>query len=109
MSLVRNQLSDVQKAKSRQIFNAPKFSVSCDHTIHSRGSSGALWDSHDLLAACNRRPKPAWGEDGDGIFTRALLKVIGKTPISELAYRSLFASSSYSTIVSVGLIRVTLN
>ncbi len=52
------------------------------------GFSGALWDSHVLLTACNRR-QSAWEVDGEGIFTRALLKVMEETPINELTCRSL--------------------
>ncbi|KAK0469386.1 caspase domain-containing protein [Desarmillaria tabescens] len=91
------QPADVQNAKSRRILNPPKLSADCDSTMVSRGSSGvkitsgfsgSLWDSHVLLAACNRR-QSAWEVDGQGIFTRALLKIMGKNPVNELTYRSL--------------------
>ncbi|KAK0500063.1 caspase domain-containing protein [Armillaria luteobubalina] len=91
------QPTDLQNAKSRRILSPPKLSANCDSTMVSRGSSGvkitsgfsgSLWDSHVLLAACNRR-QSAWEVDGHGIFTRALLKIMGKTPVNELTYRSL--------------------
>ncbi|KAK0205134.1 caspase domain-containing protein [Desarmillaria ectypa] len=91
------QPADVQNAKSRRILNPPKLSANCDSTTVSRGSSGvkitsgfsgSLWDSHVLLAACNRR-QSAWEVDGQGIFTRALLRIMRKNPIDELTYRSL--------------------
>ncbi|KAK0484889.1 caspase domain-containing protein [Armillaria novae-zelandiae] len=91
------QSTDIPNARSRQILNPPKLSAGCDSTILSRGSSGvkvasgfsgSLWDSHILLAACNRR-QSAWEVDGQGIFTKALLKIMRKNPISELTYRSL--------------------
>ncbi|KAK0194259.1 caspase domain-containing protein [Armillaria mellea] len=91
------QSPDISNARSRRILNPPKLSASCDSTMLSRGSSGvkvtsgfsgSLWDSHVLLAACNRR-QSAWEVDGQGIFTKALLKIMRKSPISELTYRSL--------------------
>ncbi|PBL03172.1 hypothetical protein ARMGADRAFT_1069725 [Armillaria gallica] len=91
------QPADIQNAKSRRILNPPKLSANCDSTMVSRGSSGvkitsgfsgSLWDSHVLLAACDRR-QSAWEVDGHGIFTRALLKIMGKNAINELTYRSL--------------------
>ncbi|KAG7451529.1 uncharacterized protein BT62DRAFT_991060 [Guyanagaster necrorhizus] len=91
------QPADILNAKSRRIPNPPKLSANCDTTMLSRGSSGvkitsgfsgSLWDSHVLLAACNRR-QSAWEVDGQGIFTRALLKIMAKISASELTYRSL--------------------
>ncbi|KAK0194153.1 hypothetical protein F5146DRAFT_1183776, partial [Armillaria mellea] len=91
------QPADIQNAKSRRILHPPKLSANCDSTTVSRGSSGvkitsgfsgSLWDSHVLLAACNRR-QSAWEVDGHGIFTRALLKIMEKSTINELTYRSL--------------------
>ncbi|KAK0469283.1 caspase domain-containing protein [Desarmillaria tabescens] len=91
------QPADIPNARPRRILNPPKLSASCDSTTLCRGSSGvkvmsgfsgSLWDSHVLLAACNRR-QSAWEVDGHGIFTRELLKIMGKNPINELTYRSL--------------------
>ncbi len=88
----------LKNAELRQILNpSPDLSVGCDSTIHSCGSfgttigsgfSGSLWDSHVLLAACERRGS-AWEVDGHGLFTRALLEILDKNPVNELTYRSL--------------------
>ncbi|PBL03060.1 hypothetical protein ARMGADRAFT_1003870 [Armillaria gallica] len=84
-------------AKPRRIIDPPDLCAGCDDAMHSRGSSvetitsgfsGSLWDSHTLLAACNRR-ELAWEVNGQGIFTSALLEIMGKNPINELTYRSL--------------------
>ncbi|KAK0451584.1 hypothetical protein EV421DRAFT_1044539 [Armillaria borealis] len=91
------QPADIPNARSRRILNPPRLSASGDSTMLSRGSSGvkvtsgfsgSLWDSHVLLAACNRR-QSAWEVDGQGLFTRALLKIMRKNPINGLTYRSL--------------------
>ncbi|KAK0223712.1 hypothetical protein IW262DRAFT_1458748 [Armillaria fumosa] len=81
---------------------------SCDSTMPSRGSagvkvksgsSGSLWDPHALLAACNHR-QSAREVDGQGIFTKALLKIMRKKPISELMYQSLIHRLVYASIMS---------
>ncbi|PBK76068.1 hypothetical protein ARMSODRAFT_950445 [Armillaria solidipes] len=81
--------------RSRRILHPPQISPKCDSTISSRrsrgitsGFSGSSWDSHIVLAACSRH-QSAWEEDGQGIFTRALLKVMRRTPSRGITYKSL--------------------
>ncbi|KAK0451478.1 caspase domain-containing protein [Armillaria borealis] len=81
--------------RSRRILHPPQISPKCDSTISSRrsrgitsGFSGSSWDSHIVLAACSRH-QFAWEEDGQGIFTRALLKVMRRTPSRRITYKSL--------------------
>ncbi|PBL03180.1 hypothetical protein ARMGADRAFT_6665 [Armillaria gallica] len=83
------------RLRSRRIIHPPQISPKCDSTISSRrsrgitsGFSGSSWDSHIVLAACSRH-QPACEEDGQGIFTRALLKVMRRTSLRELTYKSL--------------------
>ncbi|KAK0451477.1 caspase domain-containing protein [Armillaria borealis] len=88
----------------RQLLDTQVISARCDSDIYTRrsndsyhkssgekdnsGFSGALWDSHILLAACGRN-QYAWEENERGLFTDALLEGMEKTPISQLTYRSL--------------------
>ncbi|KAK0205135.1 caspase domain-containing protein [Desarmillaria ectypa] len=85
------------RLRSRQILHPPQVSPNYDSTISSRrsrglsvtsGFSGSPWDSHIVLAACSRH-QSAFEEDGQGIFTRALLKVMRRTPSRGLTYKSL--------------------
>ncbi|SJL08996.1 uncharacterized protein ARMOST_12372 [Armillaria ostoyae] len=94
--------SDAQKSadvpagtEPRQIFDPPKLSPRCDQQIYSGpgkklvskfGSS--LLDSHVLLAACSPL-QFAYESQGEGLFTRELLKVLKEWPINELTYISL--------------------
>ncbi|KAK0223601.1 peptidase C14, caspase domain-containing protein [Armillaria fumosa] len=83
------------RLRSRRILQPPQISPKCDSTITSRrsrgissGFSGSSWDSHIVLATCSRH-QFAWEEDGRGIFTRALLKVMRRTSPRGLTYKSL--------------------
>ncbi|KAK0217458.1 hypothetical protein EDD85DRAFT_961868 [Armillaria nabsnona] len=97
--------SDTQKpddvpagAERRQIFNPPKLSPSCDQQIYSGPGSGdvpkfgsSLLDSYVLLTACSPL-QFAYESQGEGLFTRALLKVTKGQPIGNLTYKSLIHS-----------------
>ncbi|PBK81397.1 hypothetical protein ARMGADRAFT_1068548 [Armillaria gallica] len=90
--------------RHRQIPSSGPIEISpdCDLAIYSReickshsgeaipksGFSGSLWYSHVLLAACSRR-ESAIEEYQEGVFTRALLKVLEENNIKELTYQSL--------------------
>ncbi|KAK0452255.1 hypothetical protein EV421DRAFT_887358 [Armillaria borealis] len=50
-------------------------------------TSQARRGTHIVLAACNRH-QSTWEEDGQGIFTRTLLKVMRRTPSRGLTYKS---------------------
>ncbi|KAK0484996.1 caspase domain-containing protein [Armillaria novae-zelandiae] len=83
------------RLRSRRILDPPQISPKCDSIITSRrsrgissGFSGSSWDMHIVLAACSRH-QSAWEEDGQGIFTRALLKVMRRTSPRGLSYKSL--------------------
>ncbi|PBL03058.1 hypothetical protein ARMGADRAFT_1069624 [Armillaria gallica] len=91
------KLPGVLNVTPRRTPNPPELSAKSDPTAMFLGSSGkkitsgfsgSLWDSHVLLAACNRH-EMAWEEYGQGFFTQALLETMEKNPVSELTYRSL--------------------
>ncbi|KAK0451364.1 uncharacterized protein EV420DRAFT_1274087 [Desarmillaria tabescens] len=81
-------------AIARNISNPPRLFSSCDQEIHSRqthsasGITSSPLGSHVLIAACNRR-QSAYEEQGKGIFTCALLKVLREWKIGQLTYKSL--------------------
>ncbi|KAK0194157.1 caspase domain-containing protein [Armillaria mellea] len=92
---INRGLQHPAQLRSRRILHPPQISPKCDSAIFSRRSRGIIssfssssWDSHIVLAACSRH-QPAWEEDGQGIFTRALLKVMRRTPSRGLTYKSL--------------------
>ncbi|TFK31409.1 caspase domain-containing protein [Crucibulum laeve] len=85
----------------RRITNAPRMPAGCDRRIWSRGSgtrsigvaqgfSGKFHASHVLLAACGR-DQSAYEDPktGSGLFTQALLKILGGHDIEDLTYTSL--------------------